>query len=822
MGNRYDEEFSVDDILKDAEVIKEKIIEREKEEQGKNISQKVENIKNDMADKKHYPEENSFSSKLKLNKKNKMENIFSDTSNKIKIKVTNPLDVVDETIDLKSENAVKTVNNIKEEKKDKTSKPLNVKDKTKNKTLSNNADIKKKDNEKDSNSSYKGKDKIKKPNIPTIEIRDDFNTRPDTIRAEFEELKKYNDSIKETKYKTEKSDFQKTKIENNKVKKYKLFLLNKKEECDPYSEFSDDFQMQDYTSPNDIDRIKKDLNSDCKLESTRSVFLSIFMLISIGFTLLLKFLNYFPQLNDSKVEIIYPYTILALLLICFFMCFSTVKNGIIGILKFRGNIDSPVSLALITSIIQSSIVFLDVSRFGEAKNKISLFAGITILGLLFNSLGRLYKSMRIRRNFKFVSSASSKYSLKLLEDNEKSSQVIDKLKIKKPVIAYQKRVNFLDDFLSISNDPDPSDKFLFYMSPVLAILSVILSLIILIIKKNIFEAISALSLISCMSIPMCSSFAINSSLFYVCKKSLKRNSMISGYKAIKDFSAVNTVVVDQNDIFPSGSVNLIGFKTFSALRLDDSILAATSVVNSANSPVSSVFDSVLKEKSSSIPKSSETKYINGLGLVSWVNGKRILIGNRELLKEYKIAPPSKKFETQYQKKHHEITYLAKGGELVAAFILSYSPIKEIKLKMQNLEENGVAIVVKTTDQNITPEFIADKFGIFVKNVEVISKDEFYLVSDMDGHVDASAPAILASKGNIASFFALISSCIRLHASILVITTLQIISVILGVVIVSMISFYSCGVESIGFFEILIYVSLWNLATIFISKVKRPR
>ena len=44
MGNRYDEEFSVDDILKDAEVIKEKIIEREKEEQGKNISQKVENI----------------------------------------------------------------------------------------------------------------------------------------------------------------------------------------------------------------------------------------------------------------------------------------------------------------------------------------------------------------------------------------------------------------------------------------------------------------------------------------------------------------------------------------------------------------------------------------------------------------------------------------------------------------------------------------------------------------------------------------------------------------------------------------------------------
>ena len=106
MGNRYDEEFSVDDILKDAEVIKEKIIEREKEEQGKNISQKVENIKNDIADKKHYPEENSFSSKLKLNKKNKMENIFSDTSNIINIKVTYPLGIFDETIELLKEIAV--------------------------------------------------------------------------------------------------------------------------------------------------------------------------------------------------------------------------------------------------------------------------------------------------------------------------------------------------------------------------------------------------------------------------------------------------------------------------------------------------------------------------------------------------------------------------------------------------------------------------------------------------------------------------------------------------------------------------------------------
>ena len=49
-----------------------------------------------------------------------------------------------------------------------------------------------------------------------------------------------------------------------------------------------------------------------------------------------------------------------------------------------------------------------------------------------------------------------------------------------------------------------------------------------------------------MAIPVSLSFSINNLLYNVCKKSLKKQAMLSGYNAIQQFSNINTVVIDEN------------------------------------------------------------------------------------------------------------------------------------------------------------------------------------------------------------------------------------------------------------------------------------
>ena len=138
----------------------------------------------------------------------------------------------------------------------------------------------------------------------------------------------------------------------------------------------------------------------------------------------------------------------------------------------------------------------------------------------------------------------------------------------------------------------------------------------------------------------------------------------------------------------------------------------------------------------------------------------------------------------------------------------------------HLEEIGVNIIIRTPDHNITKDFIANKFNLFPGTIKILSEEESNLCSDIYNSSDTSSPSYLASRGNIISFSHLISSCIKVKTNINIASIIQIISIILGIIIVSMISIYSGGVESIGFFEILVYTVFWSFSTILTIKIKR--
>ena len=139
-----------------------------------------------------------------------------------------------------------------------------------------------------------------------------------------------------------------------------------------------------------------------------------------------------------------------------------------------------------------------------------------------------------------------------------------------------------------------------------------------------------------------------------------------------------------------------------------------------------------------------------------------------------------------------------------------------------LEEIGVNIIVKTSDHNITKDFIANKFNLFPENIKILSEKEVDLCNDIYTSSDTSSPAYIATKGKLSSFLYIIESCKKLKINISIASIIQIISLILGVIIVSMISIYPSGVESIGFFEIFIYIVFWSLSITITTKIKRPQ
>ena len=96
----------------------------------------------------------------------------------------------------------------------------------------------------------------------------------------------------------------------------------------------------------------------------------------------------------------------------------------------------------------------------------------------------------------------------------------------------------------------------------------------------------------------------------------------------------------------------------------------------------------------------------GKGLSAWVEGGRVLIGNRSLLLAHGVAVPPLEVEAGFLAEGKELLYLSNFGSLSAGFVISYHADKQLKTQLRELEKAGIALMVYTTDPNITPGRVA--------------------------------------------------------------------------------------------------------------------
>ena len=80
----------------------------------------------------------------------------------------------------------------------------------------------------------------------------------------------------------------------------------------------------------------------------------------------------------------------------------------------------------------------------------------------------------------------------------------------------------------------------------------------------------------------------------------------------------------------------------------------------------------------------------------------MLIGNRGLLLAHGVAVPPIEVEAGFTAEGKELLYLSNFGSLSAGFVISYHADKQLRTQLRELEKVGIALMVHTTDPNITP------------------------------------------------------------------------------------------------------------------------
>lgn len=567
----------------------------------------------------------------------------------------------------------------------------------------------------------------------------------------------------------------------------------------------------------DAKQVEKQTKSNYKHLLLRGSLFSVFFIATLTLSIMLKAQgdNIFSGIPFSGT--LFCGINLLILLLCGVAAWPFLTSGLKPLKQFKGNSDTAISCAYIACIIQYFAAIFAPDSFLDSS--MHLYAPIVTLALTMNTIGRMLMVLRVKSNFDYIHRHSPDHVAKIFNDPETSRKMLSGTTASRSVIAYQNKTNHLSDFLKISYVPDPSEELCTKLAPITIVSSLFVAIVYGIMAKTLIGALSALAVMCCVSIPMCALIVGNLGMFISGKDNLRHNAVISGYPSVKQFSECDAIMINAYDLYPKGSIKLVKSKNFIDFRLEESLLCAARVMKDAKSPLSHIFDDLLKKHVHNRMKVESVLYEDKLGLVGWINGERILIGNRKLLDRFHIYIDDAADETKYTNKGLNVTYIACAGQLVSMLVTSYRPDPDIKTELLGAQANGLCFVVSTTDHNITAERISSDYDIFYRTIKILPSGYATTCNELADATDEASRAYIATNGGFKSFIHAVTSCISFKQNLTISMIVQIFGLILGVLLCATMVLYNSA-SILGVIEIMLYMLFWGIATVAVQFIKR--
>ena len=588
----------------------------------------------------------------------------------------------------------------------------------------------------------------------------------------------------------------------------------------PEDEFpADPGEISDYTRPEDAASIQHDLGQKRRALLLRAGVTGLSLLLMLVFGLLSEYNAILPSFIPYYL-LTQPYLILELIFLIIAGAFSwpVLYNGVRGLVRLHANSDSAAAIAAVAAAVQTVLLLFSTDQLESAA--VHLYAPLAVLALFLNTLGKLSMVGRIARNFHFVAAPDCKMAVHLLHDHNTALQMARGCVADTPVIAYQARAGFLRNFLRVSYLPDPIEQNAPVAAPIGIVCSLILCVATLLLSHDALAALTAFTASCCVCTPMMGQLCVNLPLAQASRIVSRHGAMISGYEALDRFSDVNAILIDAKELFPKTNVKISGVRTFGDQRVDEAILEAAALLSETGGTLGEIFDDVIQSRRDLLPKVDSATYEDGKGISGWVSGHRVLIGNRALLEEHHITPPSRDFEKKNLVDDKQILYLASGGQLVAMFPLTYKTDRRRTVELCRLEDNGVSFLVRTCDPNITPELIARCFQLDKGSINVLPTRLGDVYVRAGENTKAPATAWMATKGRPTALMRLLTVCIRQRGNISLAVALQYVAVILGFTLVAFLSCFS-GLPKLSTLFLLLYELFWGLAIVILPKLRKP-
>jgi len=386
---------------------------------------------------------------------------------------------------------------------------------------------------------------------------------------------------------------------------------------------------------------------------------------------------------------------------------GVVIGGVLSALRFSPERDTIPAFASLFCLIQAFWAVI----YSNALNSpyFWLLMPVGILILLFNTFGKLSIIKLSIQNHKFIKSDENRYSVSIIKNERRASGFTAGLLNGVPHTIIQKKFSPSEDFIYKSFEKDAIDRTsapLFWVMLAAAIGMSVLAYL----HFGILAAVTAFTLITCAANSLGLLFVLHIPQTNANNR-IGQNGVLIGYDTFDKFKKANSVVIPARQLFRPEYIEMVGIKTFAGKRIDDAIIEAAAIVTHADSILTGVFMNIIGGKTNMLPHADSLIYEDGLGMSAWIDDKRVLIGNREMMINHNVEITSKDYEDRYLADGNNVIYLSTGGNLSAVFVVRLKAAPDVQKSLDSLAKNDIYVSVYSVDSMLTSEKINQVFNL---------------------------------------------------------------------------------------------------------------
>ena len=269
-----------------------------------------------------------------------------------------------------------------------------------------------------------------------------------------------------------------------------------------------------------------------------------------------------------------------------------------------------------------------------------------------------------------------------------------------------------------------------YFVPVVIVLAILTFIVYLAIGQTIETTITVFVTILVVACP-CSLGLATPLAIIVSEGICATNGILIKQSAIlENAQKTNVVVFDKTGTLTYGKLKISEVRNYSKLTDNELLQIVGSIEEKTTHPIGNAFTDYMKENKISPLNINEFENIAGYGIIGKVDNKNIIIGSSKILNKYDVNNPYEQDEKDLTGKGNSIVYVIQDKEILALIGVNDIVREEAKKVINTLSSMNIETVMLTGDNKETATKIAQELGISRVVSDVLPKEKANMVNEL--------------------------------------------------------------------------------------------